>query len=236
MQSRPAMRTFTRLLFVALLSTAAYAQEPTQSQDTQQPSDTTNATDTNQPNAKADTTKTAGTKGAQKEKLTQDTLQTLGHYHHVNQMEIDLGKAAQKRGGSQAVKQYGEMLVTDHQANDKKIKSLAQMHGQRVPMAKPKTDMEKQEMAQAKQHASALKKLKGADFDREYLRMMVEDHDKELAKIDTNIEQAQNDQVADLLRDTKPVLQRHADQARELQKNSAQAMNNTPPPAKSARK
>ena len=29
-----------------------------------------------------------------------------------------------------------------------------------------------------------LKKLKGADFDREYLRMMVEGHDKELAMSD----------------------------------------------------
>ena len=94
---------------------------------------------------------------------------------------------------------------------------------QSIPAAKPETQAEKQEMAEAKKQAAGLKKLKGADFDREYLRMMVTDHDRELAKIDTNMAKVQNAQLLDILSATKPMLQHHADEARELQKSSPQA-------------
>lgn len=215
------MRTFTRVLFIALLSTSAYAQQATPPQNTDQPSDTAKNTDT----SKSDTTKTAATKGAEKEKLSQENLQTLAKYHHVNQMEIELGKAAQKQGGSQAVKQYGKMLVNDHQANDKKLEALAKKDRQKIPTFKPETDTAKQEMQDAKQTAQQLKKMKGADFDRQFLQTMIDQHEQVLAGIDNDIAQANNDQIADLLRDTKPVLQKHADRAREIQQNKAQAMN-----------
>lgn len=216
------MRTFTRVLFIALLSTAAYAQEATPPQGTEQPSDTTKPTDTN----KSDTTKTAETtKGAGKEKLSQDNLQTLAKYHHVNQMEIEMGKAAQKQAGSQAVKQYGKMLVSDHQANDKKLEALAKKHGQKVPAFKPETDQAKQEMQDNKQVAQQLKKMKGTDFDRQFLQTMIDQHEQVIGGIDNDIAQANNEDVANLLRETKPVLQRHADQAREIQQKNAQAMN-----------
>lgn len=233
------MRTFTRVLFIALLSTAAYAQQATPPQGTDQPSDTTKPTDTN----KSDTTKTADTtKAAGKEKLSQENLQALAKYHHVNQMEIEMGKAAQKQGGSKAVKDYGKMLVTDHQANDKKVEALAKKHGQKIPMFKPETDTAKQEMQDNKQLAQQLKKMKGSEFDRQFLQTMIDQHEQVLAGIDNDIAQANNEDLANLLRDTKPVLQKHADHAREIQQNQAQAMNqpgaNTSEkqPPKSARK
>lgn len=226
------MRTFTRVLFIALLSTsAAYAQQATPPQNTNQPSQTA---DTN----KSDTTKTAGTKSADKEKLPEDTLQTLAKYHHVNQMEIQLGKAAQKQAGSQAVKQYGKMLVTEHQAADKKLQALAKQHRQSIPAFKPDTDAAKKEMQDAKQTAQQLKKMKGSEFDRQFLQTMIDQHEQVLAGIDNDIGQANNEDVANLLRDMKPVLQMHADRAREIQQNAAQAMNQPKAenPPKSARK
>jgi putative membrane protein len=158
-----------------------------------------------------------------KQKLTKDELQTMAHYQAVNKMEIELGKVAQKNAGSQAVKEYGAMMVKEHGNHDKQLTTVAKQTKQKIPAYKPPTEAEKQEMAMAKKHAAEIKKLSGADFDREYLRMMVEDHDRELAKIDANIAATQNTELADLLKETKPIFQKHADQARELQKSSAQA-------------
>jgi putative membrane protein len=64
-----------------------------------------------------------------------------------------------------------------------------------------------------------LKTLKGADFDKAYLNMMVSGHDKELTKIDVEISSASDPDFKNLLQSVKPVLQRHADQARDLMKS-----------------
>jgi putative membrane protein len=190
------MKATIRILFIALLATPVYADDTTKS------------------DTKTETTK---------KKLTANELQVLAHYHEVNLLEIDLGKAAMNKSGNQAVKAYGEMLVKDHGDSDKKLKEIAKAHKQVIPAEKPTTDADKQEKADMKKHVAALKKLKGADFDREYLRMMVEGHDKELAKVDSFMGNVQNEQVLEMLRGKKPVLQKHADQARELQKTGAQA-------------
>lgn len=196
------MKAFTSILVVAFLCSPALA-------------------DRQQAGGKATTTDPA-----KPEKLTANELQVMAHYRELNQMEIELGKLAQKNAGTQAVKSYGEMLVKEHSQNNQQLADLAKKTKQTIPKHQPETEAEKQDKAQAKKQMAELKKLQGRDFDREYLRLMVADHDKELAKIDTNIAKAQNGQLAELLRATKPMLQSHADQARELQKTNAQAMTN----------
>ena len=49
--------------------------------------------------------------------------------HKINQMEIQAGQLAQRNGSSAKVKQFGQQLVRDHQAADKKITTLAQSLG-----------------------------------------------------------------------------------------------------------
>ncbi|HEY5945247.1 MAG TPA: DUF4142 domain-containing protein [Kofleriaceae bacterium] len=205
------MKAITKIMFIALLSTTAYADDAAKANDTSKAktADTTKTTDT--------------TKPAKKEKLTATELQVIAHYHAVNLLEIDLGKTAMKLGSTQAVKSYGEMLVKDHADSDKKLKDLAKATKQIIPAEKLATDADKQEKADQKKEVAALKKMKGSEFDAKYLQMMVDGHDKELAKIDTKIADVQNSELADMLRAKKSVLQHHADQARELQKNNAQA-------------
>jgi putative membrane protein len=200
------MKAITRVLLIAALSTSAYADDATKT-------DPAKTTDT--------------TKPAKKEKLTTAELQVLAHYHAVNLMEIDLGKTAMKKATTPAVKAYGEMLVKDHSDSDKKMVAFAKQTKQIIPAEKPATDAEKQEKADQKKQVAALKKMKGAEFEKTYLQMMVDGHDKELSKIDTKIGEVQNSELADMLRGKKPVLQHHADQARELQKAAPQASTTT---------
>ena len=179
----------------------------------------------NQPKT-GDTTKDPNkdaNKDAKKAKLGETEMKIISHLHHVNQMEIQMGTLA-SRLGTQPVKKYGQQLITDHTTADKQLAAFAKKRGvNTLPAAKADSEMEKAEMKQMMDQMAGLKKLKGADFDREYLRMMVEGHDKELAGTPAHIEASTDDELDKMLEDRKVTLQRHSDNAKELQKGNAQA-------------
>jgi predicted outer membrane protein len=154
----------------------------------------------------------------QVKKLGENEIRIVSHVHHINVMEVDLGKLAQ-RVGTAPVKKYAEMVTIDHQMADKSLVKFAKERGINViPPEKPQTDADKKMMKDMQAEIAALKKLKAADFDREYLRMMVKHHDEELAMTDSLIEISTDSDLDMILQNRKASLQRHADGARELQK------------------
>jgi predicted outer membrane protein len=54
--------------------------------------------------------------------------------------------------------------------------------------------------------------------------MMVTGHEKVLAKIDSSMGSIENADLKSMIENVKPTIQKHADQARDLQKTNAQAM------------
>ena len=165
--------------------------------------------------------------GEKGEKLSDADAKIIAHLHHVNQMEISLAQVAQK-SGSANVKDYAKTLLSDHQSADKDLTAFAKTHKlMAIPADKPMTDADRQDDKDMTTAMAHLKTLKGAEFDKEYLNMMVTGHDKELTKIDVAISGAADSDLKSMLQSVKPVLQRHADQARDLQK-SPQASANMP--------
>lgn len=163
-------------------------------------------------------------------KLTSDEIKIVAHLHRVNQMEIDMGKWAQK-SGTTTVKGYGEALVNDHTSADRDLTAFAKKRGlASIPADKPTTDAERQDEKDATIAMAKLKTLKGTEFDKELLAAMTKDHDKELAKIDAAMGAVADAELKAMLTTVKPVLQRHADQARDLQKNAPQASMTAPTP------
>lgn len=218
------MTTLTRTLLITALSAplAASAQDaPTGSSPTESGTESgdTKASETDTPKqhtGKKDT--------AKKEKLAENELQIIAHYTTDNDMESQLATLAKQRAASKEVKAYGEMVMNDHRAFNKKLMDLTKKTGQKIPALKPATDDERQALADAKQSAAEIKKLSGASFDREYLRFMAENHRHILANIDNHIAQVKHTELATILRDVKPTLQQHEDRARELQQSEGQAM------------
>ena len=174
-------------------------------------------------NALADTPIKPPTSTDKSAKLSDDDVKIVAHLHHVNVMQIDLGKQAKVKGTA-AVKSLGETLIKDHSTADKELAAMAKKKGiAKIPAAEPATEADKAEIKQHSESIAALKKLKGADFDREYLRMVVEDHEKELAKSDVFIASAQDADLKTMIEANKTTLQRHHDAAKELQQGEAQA-------------
>jgi putative membrane protein len=120
--------------------------------------------------------------------------------------EVALGRLAEKQGTNPKVKALGRMMVEDHSKANDELRALAQKKNITLPAA----------MSDKKQkdHDDLAKKT-GADFDREYTRMMVEDHQ---ADIDEFRKESDHGKDADLkawASGKVPMLQHHLDKATE---------------------
>jgi putative membrane protein len=170
-------------------------------------------------------------------KMADEDVKLVAHIHAVNEMEISMGKIAKSKG-SAAVKKYGDELLTDHTNGDKDLTAFAKTKGlNKIPSDTPPTEAAKKEQAEMNTKIADLMKMKaGAEFDKQFLNMMVMGHDTEIARLDAAIPMIKDVDLSSKMKDLKPVLQRHADTARELQKSaptaSAEPMKPMPATAK----
>jgi putative membrane protein len=121
--------------------------------------------------------------------------------------EVELGKLASERGSSDAVKQFGQRMVTDHGKANDELKQLAQQKGVTLP-----TDLD----SKHKKTIDRLSKLSGADFDKAYARDMVRDHDKDVKDFQRESQKAKDADLKSWAGKTLPVLKEHQQQAREM--------------------
>jgi putative membrane protein len=90
--------------------------------------------------------------------------------------EVDVGKLAQEKGQTDAVKQYGAMLVKDHGEHKSKAEQVAGQLGVEPPTGS--SLMQKATYAK-------LKLLSGTSFDRSFAKSMVKDHADDIKEYKT---------------------------------------------------
>jgi putative membrane protein len=88
-------------------------------------------------------------------------------------MEVEMGKLAQANGGSDDVRNYGKMLEKDHSEANAKLKNIAEKENIAIPASM---------LPDQKKHIDHLMMLKGKDFDKAFIPMMIEDHTKDIAE------------------------------------------------------
>ncbi len=158
---------------------------------------------------------------AGKAKATNVTLSdadkaVLQHHHAVNVFEIDMGKLAATRATA-PVKKYGAMLVADHTKADKQALALARARGAKLEdHPAPASEAEAADHKKHMELMDRLKTLQGADFDREYLTAMEEGHTKEVGYLTTAIAGVTDAKLKAHLETVKPVVEKHATQAKDL--------------------
>jgi predicted outer membrane protein len=148
--------------------------------------------------------------------LTDADRGELLHRHHVNVMEIQLGKLAAKNGGAE-VKKYAATLIADHTKADKDVRALARTRSVTLSDMPMSDDADRAAHDEAMQKLAKLEGLKGAEFDREFIAMMVDGHNQELTRVATGMPMASDEQFKALLGKTQGSLQKHLDLARAIQ-------------------
>lgn len=122
-------------------------------------------------------------------------------------MEVEAGKIASTNGASAQVKEFGKMMVDDHSKANEELKSIASELNVTLPTTLSE-DMQK--------HMDEMRKMKGADFDKHYVDMMTEDHDKDVSKFEDQASNAKNDKVKAFAAKTLPVLKKHQEKIKAI--------------------
>jgi putative membrane protein len=121
--------------------------------------------------------------------------------------EVAMGKLAQSNGGSNDVKEYGKMLEKDHSEANDKLKSIANAEG--INVSSTMTD-------EQNQHMSHLQSLTGADFDKAFIPMMIDDHTKDIAEFKKAAAGNENEKVKNFASTTLPTLEKHLSKAKSI--------------------
>jgi len=132
----------------------------------------------------------------------------------VNDADIKNGQLAEHQARNGEVKTFAKQMVVDHEAVNKKTKDLtgklniSPTDNQTTTQLKQATDQERDQ----------LKQMKGTDFDKAYIDNEVQMHQQALDMIDKSLEpNAQNDELKQLLKDSRPAFAAHLEHAKRLQ-------------------
>ena len=123
--------------------------------------------------------------------------------------EAHVGQMAQDNADAQGVKDYAQMLNSDHTKDYGMLQTAAQKAGCTVPQGLDK-------MHDAK--IAPLAKMKGPAFDKKFVSTMVTGHEQALTEYKKEANDLQNPDLKNYAQSAIPVLQKHLDGAKDLEK------------------
>jgi putative membrane protein len=121
--------------------------------------------------------------------------------------EVDAGTLAQSKGTSQAVKDFGAMMVKDHTAANDKLKTIAAAENVKLPTSASVGQM----AAKAK-----LEMLSGDTFDKSYIKNQLKAHRRTVALFKKEVATGQDAQAKAFATETLPTLQAHLKKIHEI--------------------
>lgn len=122
-------------------------------------------------------------------------------------MEVEAGKIAQTQASAASVKEFAALMVKDHTAANTELMGIAEKNSVSLPTALP---------AAEQQHLDAMKKMSGAEFDKHYIGMMVEDHGKTVSLFQAGNKNS-DAEVNAFAKKTLPIIEAHFKKATEIQ-------------------
>ena len=136
----------------------------------------------------------------------------------ANQVDIDAGKLAEKKGSNAEVKAFGKQMVTDHSGVNKQAVALATKLG-----VKPEDNPTSQSLkAGGQDNVKKLQALKGKEFDKAYVDHEVAYHQAVLDAVDkTLLPSAKNAELKALIEKVRPAFVAHLQHAQHLQSKLA---------------
>jgi putative membrane protein len=123
------------------------------------------------------------------------------------QVQVEVSKLAQEKGSTEAVKQFGKRLVDDHIKASQDLTQAATAANIAVPSETAR---------KAKKSQEKLSKLSGADFDRAYTKLMMNELKDEVKSFDRESRNGKIPQIKDFAAKTLPALQEHRRMVEQL--------------------
>jgi len=121
--------------------------------------------------------------------------------------EVKAGAIAERNAASQDVKNFGKMMVEDHTQLNQQLKELAAKKN--VPLPSDISSSQQDDTAK-------LSKKTGSEFDKDYISMMVKDHEKDIDAFKKAADKVTDQDYKNLITGAIPTLQKHLDAAKKI--------------------
>ena len=128
-----------------------------------------------------------GTTGEAEHSLSAGDRTFVEDLTYAGAAEIELGRMATERGASADVKRFGQMMVDDHSKAGKELKDIAMQY--RIPQPAGLDEKHRELM-------DKLAKLRGAEFDKQYIDAMVQGHEDVVDKLESRVDERDRSAVA----------------------------------------
>ena len=113
--------------------------------------------------------------------------------------EVRLGQLASSKGNSPAVKEFGQQMVTDHSKGNAELKALADKKGIKLTTKDSQADAD----------FKKLNALSGAQFDKQYVEMMVKGHKSTVAAFKKEAEKGGDPNIKAWAAKVLPTINQH---------------------------
>jgi putative membrane protein len=194
-----------KLMSLAAAALLLFACNNSQSKDSVDKADSTNAAKSDSSTVRTDSA------GMAKPAIKADdnTTNFLVKAANGGLAEVKLGQLAKEKGSASAVKEFADMMITDHGAANDKVKQLAAARNVTLP-AEPDADHQKK--------ADDLNKKTGKDFDKEYVDAMVKGHKETVDMFKNASAKVTDAEVKAFIDNTIPTLEHHLQRIQEIKK------------------
>ena len=121
--------------------------------------------------------------------------------------EVTLGNIAIKNSSNDKVKEFGQMMVKDHTAAGDQLKKIESYKN---------INLHDSLSEESKKHVADLEKKHGKDFDKAYISMMVEGHEKVLKQFEEIQTNGSDADLKAFAGQTIPIIKGHLDSAKSI--------------------
>jgi putative membrane protein len=129
--------------------------------------------------------------------------------------EVEGGQLAARKATAPDVKAFAERMVKDHGEANEELKRIATAKGVELP-----TQLDRKH----RNELERLQKLSGSDFDRAYMKHMVEDHKKDVTQFRKAAKDLKDAEVKQFASGTLPTLEDHLRMAQKVAENVKAAL------------
>lgn len=121
--------------------------------------------------------------------------------------EVKLGQLATQKAAHADVKKFGQKMVTDHGKANQELKQIATKFNIELPK-----DLDEKHMEIVKKFSQ----LEGKDFDRQYMKEMVKEHEEDIKLFEQQASQGKNTELKQFASKSLPILREHLNMAKEI--------------------
>ena len=117
-------------------------------------------------------------------------------------LEVELGKMAAHKATTSRVKNFGNMLITDHSDALHKIKNISRQRFLTLPEGTGDKNT---------QMINKMNEEKAGSFDKAYIKMMIKDHQTDIKEFEKAADNIKDTTVIIFINSTLPLLRKHLD-------------------------